>query len=292
MKMGDGMKIRSFDEKKLTLTNDGALELFFVGVGSAFTKRNYQTNLLIIKGQDHVLIDCGTKCTQALYELGLSITDIRYFLITHSHADHIGGLEEASLLTRYSSKPKPTMVINETYQHILWDMSLRGGCAFSEEKAGAVLSFGDFWNIIRPRWLEGYPRETMEANVGGINLKLFRTKHIPDNSDSWETSFWSCGVVIDDRIMFTSDTRFDPELIETFEKRFKFEHIFHDCQFFTGGVHAGLEEISTLPEKIRHKMTLTHYGDNWEKFEPRIHEAGFAGLGKQHVFYRFEDRKK
>jgi ribonuclease BN (tRNA processing enzyme) len=84
--------------EKLKLTNDGRLEVFFVGVGSAFTKRQYQTNLLLVKGNDHLLIDCGTKCTQALYELGLPITDVRNFLITHSHADHIGGLEEVTLL--------------------------------------------------------------------------------------------------------------------------------------------------------------------------------------------------
>lgn len=281
------MKVVPFKGKKLSLTNDGELSLFFVGVGSAFTKRNYQTNLLIIKGNDHILIDCGTKCTQALYELGLSITDIQNFLITHSHADHIGGLEEASLVGRYFARKKPVMVINETYQHILWDMSLRGGCAFSEEKAGAVLTFGDFWEINRPKWLVNYPRETLEANVGGINLKLFRTKHIPDNSDSWETSFWSCGLIIDDKVMFTSDTRFDADLIDTYDKLFKFEMIFHDCQFFTGGVHASLDELNELPPAIKKKTYLTHYGDNWEKFEPKVEEYGFAGLCKQHVHYNF-----
>ena len=134
------MKIETVQSRPIALKNEGALELFFVGVGSAFTKRHCQTNLLIIKGEDHLLVDCGTKCTQALYELGLPVTKIRNYLITHSHADHIGGLEEVALMSRYMTKSKPTMIINETYQHILWDMSLRGGSAYNEEEAGRYCS--------------------------------------------------------------------------------------------------------------------------------------------------------
>ena len=281
------MEIITLEHKKLTLENDGKLELFFVGTGSAFTKRQYQTNLLIIKGKDHLLVDCGTKCPQALSELGVPVTNINNFLITHSHADHIGGLEEVALLGRYFSRKKPNMVITETYQHILWDMSMRGGCEYNEEDAGDVLHFKDFWEVIRPQWLPDYTRETYGVKVGGIDIKIMRTKHIPDSSSAWQSSFWSCGVIIDDRIFFTSDTRYDHDLVEYFESRFNFEAIFHDCQFFTGGVHASIDELNNFSPAIKKKMYLTHYGDNWEENEPKIAEYGFAGLARQHVFYRF-----
>jgi ribonuclease BN (tRNA processing enzyme) len=101
------------ESEGLRLQSKGGLELFFVGVGSAFTKKNFQNNLLVLKGNDHVLIDCGTLCPLALSEFGRSIMDIQNFIITHSHADHIGGLEEAALMDRYVRGSKPNMVIND-----------------------------------------------------------------------------------------------------------------------------------------------------------------------------------
>ena len=281
------MEINTVEKGPGILKTDGRLRFFFLGVGSAFTKRHFQTNLLVIKGDNHILIDCGTRCTQSLYTLDLSITDIKNFLITHSHADHIGGLEEAALMARYVKKTKPTMIIDETYQHILWDMSMRGGCAYNEEDAGDILTFKDFWEVIRPKHLPEHPRQTFGSSCGKIKIKMMRTKHIPDSTDNWANSFWSCGIIIDDRVMYTSDTRFDPELVTYYDEKLNLETIFHDCQFFTGGVHASLKELNALPKNIKEKIYLVHYGDNWEKFIDKVKEYGFAGLAKQHTAYDF-----
>jgi len=281
------MNIKKYSGETLPLKNDGVLSLFFIGVGSAFSKRQFQTNLLIVKGDTHILVDCGTKTPQALYELGHPITDIETYLITHSHADHIGGLEEAMLLGRYVTRKKPRIIVTKIYQNLLWDMSLRGGAGFNEEKSGMTLSFGDMWEVVYPEWQECYPRETHEIDVGPVNLKLFRTMHIPDHPGSWKNSFWSCGLIIDNKVMFTSDSRFDLELLETFTSSFDLEVIFHDCQFFTGGVHASLDELNTLPSEMKKKMILVHYGDNWEDFEGKVKEYGFHSLGKQWQYYNF-----
>ena len=277
---------RNLEDNNLNLTNNGNLSLFFVGTGSAFTKKLYQTNLLIIKGNDHILIDCGTKLPQALYELGSSVSDIKNFLITHSHADHIGGLEEVMLSGMYITKTKPSIIITKTYKHLLWDLSLRGGCGFNQDDLGKQLRFDDFWNVQYPERINLFSRDSYEADSGSINIKMFRTMHIPED-DTWDSGFWSCGLIIDDRIMFSGDTRFDPDFLIEAESKYNFEVIFHDCQFFTGGVHSGIEELKTLPSDIKRKMLLTHYGDNYDDYREKVREYGFAGFAEQWTYYDF-----
>lgn len=270
---------------RLQLTNGGELSLYFIGTGSAFAKTLNQNNLLIVQGDTHLLIDCGTKCSQALHAAGMPIGDIRHFLITHSHADHVGGLEEVGLFNRYVTGNKPSMIINEQYQKMLWEQSLRGG---SEQSEATPLAFTDLWEPVRPQQAVGMPRETWAVTHGPLNIKMPRTMHFPDSAPSWRESAWSCAVIINDRILFTSDTRFDPDLLQDYDHLMQFEIIFHDCQLFTGGVHASLDELSSLPEALKSRMILMHYGDNWTDFRDEAQLRGFHSWARQGHSYLFD----
>lgn len=272
-------------EQGVRLKNDGVLELFFLGVGSAFTKKYFQNNLLLVKGDDHLLIDCGTLCPLSLHELGSSITNIENFLITHSHADHVGGLEEAALMGRYMKGQKPNMVIPKKYQKSLWKYSLKGGSAYGENRHG-WMGFEDYFNVLRPKKLKGASRETHHYKLGDIDLKIFRTNHVPDRAPSWKQAHLSYGVLIDNRILFTADTKMDRALLDDFSKEYHLEYIFHDCQLFTGGVHASYQELKELPDDLRSKMFLCHYGDSLDNFDPLA--DGFVGFAKRAVYYRFD----
>ena len=272
-------------EKNIVFNNDGHLSFFFIGTGSAFSKKNFQTNVLIVKGNDHLLIDCGTLCPFAFSTYNSSITSVKNILITHSHADHIGGLEEMALMGRYATKVRPKMVITDYYKKILWNESLKGGCSYGEYTDGSYMQFDNYFEQIKPKLLGNSPRPLYEADVGSINIKIFRTKHIPDTAGTWRKSFYSVGILVDNSILFPSDTRFDRELIDWMCGAHPVEYIFHDCQFYTGGVHASYDELKTLPDTIKNRMFLCHYGDNYENFAPE--KDGFAGFAKRGVYYNF-----
>ena len=267
------------------MRNQGELSLFFVGCGSAFARSHYQNNLLIIHGDDHVMIDCGTRAPVALNELGLNVTDIRNWLITHSHADHIGGLEEVMLINRYGGGPgKPTIAITPEYQRLLWNRSLRGGTELNETSKG--LGFEDFWQVRRPKRIRGLPRNAALVHFGKIQLLLFRTHHFPEHAVDWRDSFYSTGMIINQQVLFTGDTQFDPELLHSFQELYEIDTIFHDVQFFNGGIHAHLDELLTLPQTTREKIILMHYPDNWKNRRQQAQTAGMR-FARQHCFYNF-----
>jgi ribonuclease BN (tRNA processing enzyme) len=240
-----------------------------------------------VKGDDHCMVDCGTRTPEALAKLGRPVTEIDNWLITHSHADHIGGLEEVMLMGRYVTHRKPNIVIPAEYERVLWNFSLKGGSEYNEAHDGAGLQFGDFWNIVRPTWLKGYPRATMQVTIGSLDIKTVRTRHYPEQATNWNDSAYSIGLILDDRILFTGDTQFDPDLLAEYDEIFDFDYIFHDVQFFTGGVHAGLDELATLPSSFKKRIILMHYPDSFERYRKRVKDEGFFGFARQGAFHIF-----
>lgn len=275
--------------EKLCLKNDGGLELFFIGVGSAFATTLDQTNFLIIKGGVHIMVDFGMTGPSALWKTArLKIAEIETILPSHLHSDHIGGLEGCGLINRYVSqkffgKPKIKMIITEEFQRILWDRTLCGGMGHNEEEITSkrTLGLGDYFDIVRPTWKTYQPRQIFILDYEGIKIELFRTKHIPDSAPTWEASFISYGLFIDDRVFVSMDTRFDQELIDMYEE--KSEVMFQDVQFFDEGVHAPLSMLKGLPSKVKSKMFLMHYSDDWAKHEI----FDFKGWAKAGVRYCF-----
>jgi ribonuclease BN (tRNA processing enzyme) len=267
--------------------SSAGLVFCFAGVGSAFSKKHAQTSLIIAKNGQTVLVDIGNTIPRALWQQGIGLADFDFYHFTHSHADHIGGVEELLLLSRYTQKPKPKFVITEAYQDMLWRRSLSGGCEYNED---GLLRFSDLMVPVRPNWTRSEPREMYEITVGDTHLLIFRTKHIPGDVVRWEQAFWSTGLLVDGRILFTADTRFDPKIFTDLESSgyptSQIEAIFHDCQLSgPGTVHATFEELQTLSDDLKEKMWLTHYGDNFEAFEPQ--SLGFRGFAQEWEIYDF-----
>ena len=213
----------------LQLETSGNLRIVFLGVGSAFTKRKRQSNFLIIQGDYHVMVDCGTLGSLALDDIGLSVTKVQYYIPTHSHADHIGGFEEIALVNRYitNSLSKPKMIIVEEYQDLLWTKSLSGGIEFCETKEGKPLQLTDFFDILRPKEIEILGRKTWLYQHGPIDLVFMRTRHIPDSTTSIDEAQWCSGILVNNRVWVSGDTMFDRNYPTSFSEIS--EVMFHDC---------------------------------------------------------------
>lgn len=281
------MKIQPF-EGPLQLTNDGQLELVFLGTGTAFAQSLYQTNFVIIKGDTHILVDFGMTGPQALADVGRAAEDIGAILPTHSHADHIGGLEYLTLRNRYvgipSGRPKLSMLITEEYREVLWSQSLRGGLEYNEVHGdGHRLQFEDLYDIhtIQPV-NNSIDRSVFRIDYKGIHLELFHTNHIPGEAETARDAFITYGLMIDGRVFVSGDTKFDPELISLYGGAA--EALFHDASLTRNAVHASVNELLSLPAEVRQKMYLMHYQD---EATPKDAE-GFAGLALRRMRYIFD----
>lgn len=288
------------------------LTLTFLGVGSAFAKRNFHSNALLEAWQqgpdeqetpdDTLLIDFGGTGPLALYQLMqrpefayLSVNGrihypgIRRVFITHQHADHIGGLEEMAMMNAYhyrdptSDKPfKPQLISSASVLVNLWDQSLKGGMG---AMAGRYAMPQDYFFILALR--PGEP-----GHDGFTLLKRYRFQPFPTDHIQIERKYdWPCyGLFIEDTrtqqaAFFSGDTRFDYPAYGRMMERSGI--IFHDTQLQDqrDPVHALIGELRTLPEAIRRKTWLYHYGDDWDAgpFDDVPDTfAGFAEPGRRY----------
>jgi ribonuclease BN (tRNA processing enzyme) len=237
------------------------MRLTFAGCGSAFTvgTDNYQSNLLLTVdavGDDgctrpcHLLVDCGSDARYSLPRVGIERpSDLDAVYITHTHADHIGGLEWLALNCRYAGQRKrPKLFVPAPLQKQLWDCSLAGGLAISEDGPATL---DDYFTV--------YPVADGEPFVwGGVRFYTVPVVHVGSGS----LRMWSYGLHIETashRLYLTSDAKFDPQLgSRPFAATA--DLIFHDCE--TGrrsGVHSHYEDLRTLPLALRQKIWLYHY---------------------------------
>jgi len=275
-------------ENNLSLKNDGKLEIIFIGSGTAFSEVLGNNNILIVKGDTHILVDFGLTAPFKLKPItGVDILDIENVLPTHSHSDHIGGLEYLTLKNRYlgqpKGKPRITMIVPEEYKTVLWDESLKGGLKYNElGKDEPEMNFDSYFNSVIPKKIKKDGRVKHHINFKGIDLEFFHTNHIPGRAESAEDAFITYGLFIDGKVFFSGDTKFDKELIDQYKD--KSEVLFHDCSFFPNPVHASIESLRTLSPELRKKIMLMHYGDDYANHE----YSDFMGLAVPGVRYIFD----
>jgi ribonuclease BN (tRNA processing enzyme) len=280
------------------------LTLTFLGVGGAFAKRNFQSNLLIeawSEGPDRqrepddvLLIDFGTTGPLALHQIKdrpgfeyLRAGDVANYaalkrvLITHMHADHIGGLEELAFSAMFlgqasGEKPfKPQLIGAMSILVDLWDQSLKGGMSALQ---GRYALLQDYFFILALR--PGEADHDRFQMLKRYEFSLFPTDHMRIRQKYDWPSF---GVLMTDRktgetAFFSGDTRFDYAAYATMlhEARINFHEVeLHD---YPDPVHSLLSELRTMPADVKKKTWLYHFNDDWDSGKYDVVNEEFAGF--------------
>ncbi|HEX7815875.1 MBL fold metallo-hydrolase [Dyella sp.] len=213
--------------------------LHFLGVGAAHAvELGSSAAVLERDGEPVLLIDCGPDTlNRYLRTYG---KPPRALYITHTHMDHVGGLE--SLFFR------------------LWfDEALRGHTRL-------------FAHAALIPWLQGrvadYPGVLAE---GGVNFwEAFRL--VPCSRGFWLDGLWfdvfatrhhmpgtSYGVALGGSFAYTGDTRPIPEMLERYAGNG--ELMAHDCGMVGNPSHTGVDDIEReYPQAWRERLRLYHYG--------------------------------
>jgi hypothetical protein len=241
----------------------------FVGTGDAFSRRFGHTNVLIEAGDICAMLDFGHLAPQRLEDLGYSLGQLTHVIVSHIHADHIGGLEELAFVSRFVHQYRPKLLAPLGLSGLLWQHSLRGGLEMIADDEGQAR------HCALESYFEVEELEESWHSLGPISVLPFRTDHVP-GKDSW--GFVVRDEETDDRMIFGCDTRTPhPQLMaEPIGEDFARGPIFHDCQLMKGGVsaiHVPLGKIH-YPEGVQERIVVVHYSDRIEEHLDRIEEAG------------------
>ncbi len=213
--------------------------LHFLGVGAAHAVELGSSAVVLERsGEPVLLIDCGPD-TLDRYVAAYG-TLPRALFITHTHMDHVAGLEQLFI-------------------RLWFDQRLRGNTKVFVH-AGLV------------PWLQtrvaDYPGALAE---GGINYwEAFRL--LPCTRGFWLDGLWfdvfatrhhvpgtSYGLGLDGSFVYTGDTRPIPEVLARHADGN--EVIAHDCSLVGNPSHTGIDDIEReYPDALRAKLLLYHYG--------------------------------
>ena len=230
------------------------MKIFFNGVGDAFSKVSYNTSFIVQSKGYNLLVECPHPLFKILAEHKTqksewpSIDEVDSVYISHLHGDHMNGLEGYAFYSTFINNKRVGLHIPVYYSYRLWDNRL--SCAMStglDDGGEPNISFVENFFFDRHILYEKTP-----SKIGPFQVEIMRTKHhIP-----------SFAILVSDgekTVGYSSDTRFDPELIGWLNQA---DLIIHESNYGPG--HTGWNYLSDLDMELKRKMILVHLPDNFD----------------------------
>jgi ribonuclease BN (tRNA processing enzyme) len=233
------------------------IRLIPLGVGEAFTARNYTTCLALGVDDEWLLIECPHPIRKMLREASLAtgvpldLDRVRGVALSHLHADHCSGLEDYGYYSYFVLGRRAVVAAHPAVSARLWDGLLAGGMGEVKLQTDAVpvrKRLDDYFDLV--------PLDTgAEVAVGPFTIGCRPTIHsIPT------TAF---RVTVGGRTLaFSADTVFDPTLIDWLAAA---DLIVHEASDDGGSVvHTPYARLAALPAALRARMRLVHYSDDFD----------------------------
>lgn len=233
------------------------MKITMLGVGNGFSPGVYDNNALVESDGQYGMIDCGTTAWHSLHQLGIGRDVVDSIFLTHLHFDHSGGVESAALYGKYVLNRKPRLIVPAPVADTLWEHVLRGTI---ENRPAGLSSLADYFQVETPG------EEEVFTLCGSLSAYWMRTKHVEGK--------FSCGLVMDGRIFYTSDMVNDLALLEHMDRK-GIQVIFHDCQLQNAQVHSDFAALQAYPQHLRQKICLMHHGLLNESQAPTANDMKF-----------------
>lgn len=224
------------------------MQLQFVGCGDAFgSGGRFNTCFHVVGGRSNFLIDCGASSLIALKKLGIERNAIRAILITHFHADHVGGLPFFILDSQFFSKRVEPLVIAGPPGLRKWFVT-----ALETAFPGAAKTKQRF--DLQLRELE--PGAQVELDE--VRVTPYLVRH-----GKPEGRFFALRIEVEDRVIaYTGDTEWTETLVTAARNADLFiaEAYFRDKSV---PLHLDLATLERhLPEIAAQRVILTHMSDD------------------------------
>jgi phosphoribosyl 1,2-cyclic phosphodiesterase len=226
--------------------------LRFLGVGSAMAVELGSSGAVLERdGIPLLLIDCGPE-TLTRYEAIYGDMP-RAIYITHTHMDHVGGLERLFYRSYFDAALKGNIRV---YAHAALITHLQARVAdYPNVIAEGGANFWDAFVLVpcsRGFWHEG------------IWFDVFPTRH--------HAPMTSFGIALRGAFAWTGDTRPVPEMLSQFAPAPTL--IAHDCALHGNPSHSGIDDIEReYADEIRSRLVLYHYGS--AKDGDTLHARGY-----------------
>ena len=214
------------------------LALRFLGVGSAQAPElGSACGVLEKDGEPLLMIDCGAEALTAYLDRYKKPPHAIY--ITHTHMDHVGGLERLFYKIYFDERLRGSVRL---YAHAALVPLLQARIAdYPEVLAEGGANFWDAFHLIplsRGFW------------CSGLWFDVFATRH--------HAPLTSFGIALAGSMVWTGDTRPVPEMLGTYAAHG--ELVAHDCALVGNPSHTGLDDLDReYPADVRARLVLYHY---------------------------------